>query len=67
MTGAAPPPPSVLAQIEQGFEITHTYGLTEVYGPAVVCEFQNDWKKLKPNLIARINPNRVLNTLACLI
>ncbi len=54
MTGAAPPPPSILAQIEkQGFEITHTYGLTEVYGPAVVCEFQNDWKKLKPNLIAR--------------
>ena len=35
MTGAAPPPSSVLKKIdEQGFNITHTYGLTEVYGPA---------------------------------
>ena len=40
-TAAAPPPESVLAAMkEAGFNVTHLYGLTEVYGPAVV----NDWK-----------------------
>jgi len=54
MTGAAPPPASVLNKIEkQGFNITHTYGLTEVYGPAVVCEWQKEWENLKPNIISK--------------
>jgi 3-(methylthio)propionyl---CoA ligase len=40
-TAAAPPPESVLAAMaEAGFNVTHLYGLTETYGPAVV----NDWK-----------------------
>ncbi|WP_428698448.1 acyl-CoA synthetase [Stappia sp.] len=40
-TAAAPPPETVLAAMkEAGFNVTHLYGLTEVYGPAVV----NDWK-----------------------
>jgi len=44
MTAAAPPPPPVIAQMEEaGFNVTHVYGLTEVYGPAVVCEWQTAW------------------------
>ncbi len=40
-TAAAPPPEAVLAAMaDAGFNVTHLYGLTEVYGPAVV----NDWK-----------------------
>ena len=40
-TAAAPPPEAVLAAMaENGFNVTHLYGLTETYGPAVV----NDWK-----------------------
>ena len=55
MTGAAPPPSSVLKKIDrQGFNITHTYGLTEVYGPAVVCEWQEEWSNLKDNRIAEL-------------
>jgi len=47
MTAAAPPPPAVLQRMEQeGFRITHVYGLTEVYGPAVVCEWQRQWDGL---------------------
>ena len=47
MTAAAAPPPSILAGIEKkGFEVTHVYGLTEVYGPAVVCEWKEEWNKL---------------------
>ena len=55
MTGAAPPPVSILKKIqEQGFNITHTYGLTEVYGPAVVCEWQKEWKNIKEDVIAKL-------------
>ena len=55
MTGAAPPPSTMLEKIDdQGFNITHTYGLTEVYGPAVVCEWQNDWDKLNKKKIAEL-------------
>ena len=36
-TAAAPPPEAVLAAMQEaGFDVTHLYGLTEVYGPAVV-------------------------------
>ena len=49
MTAAAAPPPSILAGIEKkGFEVTHVYGLTEVYGPAVICEWKEEWNKLLP-------------------
>ena len=49
MTAAAAPPPAILASIEEkGFEVTHVYGLTEVYGPAVICEWKEEWNNLKP-------------------
>ncbi|GAT16032.1 AMP-dependent synthetase and ligase [Mycolicibacterium thermoresistibile] len=39
-TGGAPPSPTLLQRLsELGFDITHYYGLTETYGPAVICEF----------------------------
>ena len=47
MTAAAPPPAAVLAAMQEaGFEVTHVYGLTEVYGPAVVCAWHEDWDAL---------------------
>ena len=47
MTAAAPPPPAVLEKMEaQGFHVTHVYGLTEVYGPAVVCAWHDEWNAL---------------------
>ena len=55
MTGAAPPPVSMLKKIEeQGFNITHTYGLTEVYGPAVVCEWQKEWDNENADTVAEL-------------
>ena len=55
MTGAAPPPVSVLKKIEeQGFNITHTYGLTEVYGPAVICEWQKEWDNESADTVAEL-------------
>ena len=47
MTAAAPPPPSVLEKMEQsGFHMTHVYGLTETYGPSVICEWHSEWDSL---------------------
>ena len=47
MTAAAPPPPAILeAMAKLGFEVTHVYGLTEVYGPAVVCSWHREWDRL---------------------
>jgi fatty-acyl-CoA synthase len=46
-TAAAPPPESVLtAMADAGLAVTHLYGLTETYGPAVVNEWHNDWDAL---------------------
>ena len=44
MTAASPPPAPVLASIEKkGFKVTHVYGLTECYGPGVVCAWHDEW------------------------
>jgi fatty-acyl-CoA synthase len=46
-TAAAPPPESVLSAMGQaGFNVTHLYGLTEVYGPAVVNDWHAEWSDL---------------------
>jgi fatty-acyl-CoA synthase len=47
MTAGAPPPPAVIQKIEEmGFEVTHVYGLTEVYGPAVISVWKPRWNAL---------------------
>jgi fatty-acyl-CoA synthase len=54
-TAAAPPSPSIIAQMEAlGAQITHVYGLTETYGPHTVCEWQSQWDALPPEERARI-------------
>ena len=46
-TAAAPPPEAVLAAMaESGFNVTHLYGLTETYGPAVVNDWEPEWDAL---------------------
>jgi len=46
-TAAAPPPEKLLADMKTaGFDVTHLYGLTETYGPAVVNDWHQDWSNL---------------------
>jgi 3-(methylthio)propionyl---CoA ligase len=55
MTAGAPPPAAVLEGIEaMGFAVTHVYGLTEVYGPSVVCEWHGEWDAEPPGERARL-------------
>ncbi|NKC14341.1 MAG: AMP-binding protein [Gammaproteobacteria bacterium] len=47
MTAAAPPPAAVLEGMQRaGFKTTHVYGLTETYGPAVICAWKPEWNAL---------------------
>src|SRR5439155_6609389 len=47
MVAAAAPPAAMIEGMERmGWELTHVYGLTEVYGPATVCAKQAEWKSL---------------------
>ncbi len=47
MTAGAAPPAAVIEGMERlGFDIIHVYGLTEVYGPAVVCAWHEEWDAL---------------------
>jgi fatty-acyl-CoA synthase len=46
-TAGAPPSPTVIGQLEAlGITVVHVYGLTEVYGPYTICEFQDAWTEL---------------------
>src|SRR6266571_4228018 len=55
MTAGAAPPAAVIAGMEGlGFQITHVYGLTEVYGPAVVCAWHDEWDALPEDERARL-------------
>lgn len=55
LTAAAPPPEAVLAAMAaNGFEVTHLYGLTETYGPAVVNEWNQAWSDLAADEQARL-------------
>ena len=55
MTAAAPPPAAVLEAMESnGFHMTHVYGLTETYGPAVICSWKDEWDDLPAAERARL-------------
>ena len=48
-TAAAPPPEKVLADMrDAGFDVTHLYGLTETYGPAIANDWHESWSGLPP-------------------
>lgn len=43
-TGGAPPSPALLDRTaELGLDVTHLYGMTETFGPSVVCEWHPEW------------------------
>ncbi|KAI3964127.1 hypothetical protein MKW92_041736 [Papaver armeniacum] len=64
MSGAAPPPPQVLFKMEElGFGITHSYGLTETYGPATICT-KPEWDSMQPHDRARLKSRQGVQHLA---
>ena len=55
VAGAAPPAAMIEGMESMGFDLTHVYGLTEVYGPASVCVKHDDWQDLDVGERARLN------------
>ena len=56
MVAGAAPAPAVIARMKEiGFDLTHVYGLTEVYGPASVCAKQEQWESVSDDERARLN------------
>ncbi len=55
VAGAAPPASMIEGMEEMGFDLTHVYGLTEVYGPATVCPKHPEWDDLPIGDRARLN------------
>jgi fatty-acyl-CoA synthase len=55
IAGAAPPASIIEGMEKLGFDLTHVYGLTEVYGPAAVCVKQDEWNDVDISERARLN------------
>jgi len=55
VAGAAPPASMIEGMEQMGFDLTHVYGLTEVYGPATVCPKHPEWDALDIGERARLN------------
>jgi fatty-acyl-CoA synthase len=55
LTGGAAPPAATIAAMEQfGIQVTHLYGLTETFGPSVICSWQEAWDELPLEERARL-------------
>jgi fatty-acyl-CoA synthase len=55
-TGGAPPTPALLARLAAlNLRVTHLYGLTETYGPAVINDWQPEWSSKPENEKAKLN------------
>ncbi|RQO82919.1 acyl-CoA synthetase [Acidovorax sp. FJL06] len=55
VAGAAPPASMIEGMEKMGFDLTHVYGLTEVYGPATVCAKHEAWDALDIGERARLS------------
>ncbi len=64
-TAAAPPPEKLLADMKTaGFDVTHLYGLTETYGPAVVNDWNAAWSELPADAQAALKSRQGVRYLA---
>jgi len=59
--GAAPPAAVLKRAAAVGFDVTHVYGLTEVYGPAAVCAWKDEWDNLPADEQSKIKARQGVN------
>ncbi len=68
-TGGAPPSPAILRRMgELGFDVTHLYGLTETFGPVMICDWRPEWNGLAADEQARLKSRQgVGNMISCAV
>ncbi|MBN9097673.1 MULTISPECIES: acyl--CoA ligase family protein [unclassified Pseudonocardia] len=66
-TGGAPPSPAILRRMDElGFDVTHLYGLTETFGPVMICDWRPEWNDLDAGEQARLKARQgVGNMISC--
>jgi fatty-acyl-CoA synthase len=65
MTAGASPPAAVIEKMEaMGVEVTHVYGLTETYGPSVVCAWKSEWDGLDGAAKAKLKSRQGVKNVA---
>src|SRR5258706_2821718 len=66
-TGGAPPSPAILRRMDElGFDVTHLYGLTETFGPAMIFDWCPEWNSLDSAQQARLKARQgVGNMISC--
>jgi fatty-acyl-CoA synthase len=62
VAGAAPPAAIIEGAEQIGIELTHVYGLTEVYGPAGVCSKHESWSQMPIDRRAERNGRQGVRT-----
>ncbi|RMB78065.1 acyl-CoA synthetase [Rhodococcus sp. SBT000017] len=63
-TGGAPPSPTLLERMRRlGFDVTHFYGLTETYGPGMICDWPPEWDVLDSAEQARLRARQGVPTM----
>ncbi len=62
VAGASPPAAIIEGTERIGIDLTHVYGLTEVYGPASVCSKQADWSAMPIDRRAERNGRQGVRT-----
>jgi fatty-acyl-CoA synthase len=66
-TGGAPPSPALLEALDAlNIAVTHLYGLTETYGPAVICDWHPEWDALDRPAQARLKARQGVANLVSL-
>ena len=67
-TGGAPPSPAILRRMaELGFEVTHLYGLTETYGPVMLCDWRPEWDSLDATAQARLKARQGVGNMVSVV
>ncbi|XP_078159563.1 acetate--CoA ligase CCL3-like isoform X2 [Carex rostrata] len=65
MVAGAAPPPTLLSDLStRGFIVTHTYGLTETYGPSTICAWKPEWDCLPLDQRARMHSRQGVRYIA---